>query len=691
MWKNVNFLCEIGTEEIPAGYVPVAINNIEKLFNDNLNELRITFDSIKIFATPRRFIITITNVADKQKEEKIEVKGPALERAYDSDGKMSKALQGFLRGNNLSEADLEKRETPKGTYIFGTKEAAVNKTAEIMPEIISKVVHSISFPKKMKWNTKKITFPRPIRYLLVMLNDKVVSFDVDGIEAGNLTRGHFIQSDEMFEVKKISEYPNIMKKANIVFDHEERKSIILKQLEESAKKSGGDLVYDEDLLNVVTFLVENPHVVLCEFNEKFLEVPDIVLIAEMKEHQKYFAILDKEGNLSNKFLVTSNNPYSDFIKKGNERVIAARFSDAEFFFKDDRKYKLEDKVDELKNVLFHKELGSIYDKIERMKLIAGHINNELNLDAQIVKKIDRALLLCKADLNTALVSEFTSLQGKIGKIYAGMDGEDEDVALSIDEHYLPRYHGDKVAENIISIVVSLSEKFDNLLGSFSVGNIPKGSQDPYALRRQSHAIIELLVHNKINLSIENILTKSSNQYKNANEIVDKIIPFIENRAKTYFQDAGLKYDEIDACLSIGNTDFYELLLRAKSLNEFRNDENFSQMLLSFKRMNNILSSFMKKNKDYKFSFNEEKLVVDTEKNLYSFYSTKKNQIEEYIKDNKYKELFSILIEGKSSIDKFFDDVMVMDKDISIRDNRLALISEIVTPFASLLDFSKISE
>jgi glycyl-tRNA synthetase beta chain len=689
--EKVNFLFEIGTEEIPAGYIPGAITFLEKYFTATFDEQRIACAGVKVYATPRRLVVTATDVASSQKEEMIELKGPSADRAYDADGRPSKALQGFLAGNGILEKNLEKKETPKGVYLFAHKKAESQKTELILPDIILKAITGLPFPKTMTWNVKKIAFPRPIRYLCILFNDKVVPFEIEGIVSDRKTRGHYVRSRGMLDVASIKEYAALLKKHFVILDQEERKSIIRNELKKAADSVKGVLVEDEDLLNIVTYIVEYPHAVICTFKEEFLEIPDIVLITEMKEHQKYFAVRDTKGKLTNYFLPISNNPPTEHIKKGNERVITARFNDARFFFREDRKHSLADKVDSLKSVLFHKELGTIYDKVERVRFIAAELSKHFGVAADDAKKIDRAALICKADLNTAMVFEFTSLQGQIGKIYAALDEEDQAVCDAIDDHYKPRFQNDPLPTGIVSSVLSISEKIDNLFGSFSVGNIPKGSADPYALRRQSIAIIELCIQNKLHLRLDEIFNAVCTKYKNGKELAPQILEFIQTRAKAIFADNNIRYDEVDAVLSTGSYDFYELLLRAQSVSEFRKNEKFGSMLLSFKRMNNILSAFNQKNKNYQLAFSSTLLVQDEEKKLSEFFSSKKSVIESLIKENKYAELFNILIDAKPVIDLFFDKIMVMADDVKVRDNRLALLSSITIMFSAVIDFSKIAE
>jgi glycyl-tRNA synthetase beta chain len=524
-----------------------------------------------------------------------------------------------------------------------------------------------------------------------LLDEAIVPFQLSGIESSNLTRGHYIQFNRMIEIDSIESYGRILEKNGVIIDQKKRKDLIMKGLLRAASKLNGELVEDDELLETVTFLTESPHIVACEFDRDFLKIPDIVLITEMREHQKYFAVRDRSGNLLSRFLVVSNNPSTKHVKVGNERVISARFNDARFFFNEDRKIRLFDRVESLKSVLFHKDLGTIYDKVMRMMFIAEYVSAQLKLNREITEKVNRSILLSKADLNTSMVFEFTSLQGKIGRIYALLDGEDEDVADAIDSHYKPRFQGDTLPDNLVGIVVSISEKLDNIFGSFSVGNIPKGSQDPYALRRQANAIVEIAIRNKINIDFGEILTYISEKYNNGKDLVGRIIEFISARAKTIFLESGFKYDEIDACLSVGFYDFFELFRRAESINLFRKNENFIEMLLSFKRMNNILVAFRKDYPDYRLQFNPERLKEDAEKDLFLFFESKRGTIEEYIKTNRYQDLFHLLIDGKPVVDRFFDKVMVMAEDLGSRDNRLSLLENILYPFKNLLDFSRISE
>jgi len=690
--KEANFLCEIGTEEIPAGYVPAAIDAAGRIFNDRLTGSRIGFGKIEVFATPRRFAVMISGLEERQKEEEVEVKGPSVASAYGSDGKPSRALQGFLAGNNVCQDDVFRKMTDKGEYIYARKRLEARNTAEIIPEIIRDVVNGIPFPKRMRWSSKnEITFARPIPYFLILFNGSVIPFEMDGVKSSDKTRGHFIQHDSMIGIKSVSEYRSVLAKNGVMVDQNERKSVIRKGLKEAAAKAGGRLNDDEELLDLVTYLVEDPHIVTCEFDRGYLRIPEIVLIAEMREHQKYFSVTGGDGRLTNKFLVVSNNPETPYVKAGNVRVISARFNDAGFFYDEDRKKKLADRVDQLKSVLFHKELGSIYDKVVRMTKVSDEFASLTGLNAATREKIKRAILLCKADLNTAIVFEFPSLQGRIGKIYAVSDGEDGDVADAIDEHYKPRSQNDTMPSGVVSIAVSVSEKIDNLFGSFSVGNIPKGSADPYALRRQANALVDMLIKNGINLDLRTLLERVSGNYRGGAGLVDKIHEFISARAKTIFADSGFSHDEIDACLSTERSDFLELWRLAKSVNEFRKNEKFTELLLGFKRMKNIVASFRKDNPDYALGFDPAGMEDDAERELYDFFHSKSGLIGSLISESKYIELFELIIQGKAAIDRFFDRVLVMDKRTAVRDNRLYILEYILKNFSGLLDFSKIAD
>lgn len=543
----------------------------------------------------------------------------------------------------------------------------------------------------MRWSDKTVTFPRPIRYFVILFNGTVIPFEVDGIASSNMTRGHYVQNNTMIEITGIGAYDDILKKNGVIVNQEERMEMIRKNLAEAAAKAGGKLLEDEELLKTVTYLVERPYICTCRFDRQFLTLPDIVLIAEMREHQKYFSVVDGGGRLTDAFLVVSNNPATANVRAGNERVISARFNDARFFYTEDRKVKLGDRVESLKTVLFHKELGSIYDKVVRVRAIADYIAGRLGLDAPQRERIARAVDLCKTDLMTAVVFEFPSLQGHIGKIYALEDGEAKDVADAIEDHYKPRYSGEAQPTAMTSIVLSLAEKIDNIFGSFSVGNIPKGSADPYALRRQSNAIVELLIKNEINLNLKDLLDSVAGNYGGGKDLAGKIVEFVAVRAKTIYSESGLSHDEIDACLSTGSSDFLELYRRAKSVNRFRKNDNFSQMLLSFKRMNNIVSAFRKENGAYALSFNPSLFQCDEEKELHRFFDSRAEDIDARIASSDYIGLFELLIEGKPIIDRFFDKVLVMDKDVSLRDNRLAVLEGILKHFATLMDFSRIED
>jgi glycyl-tRNA synthetase beta chain len=691
MLKDANFLCELGTEEIPAGYLPPAIDAAKKLLIDDLAEHRIDVGGVEVYATPRRIAVMASGMATAQREDTTEIKGPPVKAAYGKDGSPTKALEGFLKGNGITSDDLITRDTEKGAYLFARKKLGVKNTADLLPGIIGGLIARIPFPKRMRWGDGEVTFPRPIRYFLFLFNDRVIPFSIEGVASSKKTRGHYIQNNRMVEVPSIREYEGILKENGVIVSQSERKEAIRRGLKEAARAASGALLEDEELLDTVTHLVENPSVCICRFDRGFLKLPEIILIAEMREHQKYFSVIGGDGRLTNGFLVVSNNPPTTHVAAGNERVIAARFNDARFFYDEDRKVKLADRVESLKNVLFHKELGSIHDKVSRMHDIADFIIRRLDLDDAAGAKIQRAISLCKADLVTSVVFEFPSLQGRIGRIYALEDGEDAEVADAIEDHYKPRFSGDPLPVSMISLVVSLSEKTDNMFGSFSVGNVPKGSADPYALRRQANAIVEILIRNDINLDFKELLEAVSKNYKKGASIVEQILQFTAARAKTIFSESGFSHDEIEACLSTGSSDYLELFRRAKSVHEFRKNENFSRMLLSFKRMNNIVSAFRKEHGDRRLSFDPALLKHDEERELYDFFMSKSETIGGLISSSNYIELFELLIEAKPVIDRFFDKVLVMEKDTRLRDNRLYVLESILKNFTRLMDFSRIED
>ncbi len=691
MVGRANFLCEIGTEEVPAGYLPPAISSIKRDCERLLKEHRIAFDRVEVYATPRRIAILGEGLASRQSEDELELKGPSRKAAYDAQGNPTKALEGFLKANQLQPGDVFVKTTEKGEYVHAVKKTAVKNTAEIVPGIVEAMIKNTAFPKKMRWSDKKVLFPRPISYFCVILDNAVVPLEISGIVSSNRTRGHYVRFNRMVEVESVAQYGECLRRNGVIVDHGERKDLIRRGLLQAASSVNGELVEDDELLETVTFLTEGPSVVVCEFDKRFLNIPDVVLITEMREHQKYFAVRDAGGGLLPYFLVVSNNPPTSHVKTGNERVITARFTDAQFFFDEDRKTPLAAKVESLKSVLFHKDLGSIFNKVERMIFIADLIGDRIGLESRLREKISRALLLCKADLNTAMVFEFTSLQGKIGKIYALLDGEDREVAGAIEDHYRPRSQDDPLPDSLVSVTVSLAEKIDNIFGSYSVGNIPKGSQDPYALRRQANAIVEMCVKSGISLDMRDVLQCCARNYNRGDDHIGPILKFISARANTVFTEAGLRYDEIDACLSVEYYNYLELYRYAKSLHDFRRNEGFSEMLLSFKRMNNIVSAFRQKNPEYLLEFDAGRLEEQGEKDLFNFFDSRRTRIDEFIESSEYTALFGLLIEGKGVIDAFFDSVMVMDGDASKRDNRLALLDLILRPFKNLIDFSKISE
>ena len=680
----MNILLEIGMEEIPARFLKPALNDLEKNMKTYLKENRIGFEGIKTYGTPRRLILSISNLQEKQDDLNILNQGPAKHIAFGSNGDLTKAGMGFAKSQGIEATDLEIIETPKGEYIAAKKFVEGKETKALLPEALKGLVEGLTFSKSMKWSDKKIKFARPIQWILALADNSVVEFEVEGYKSGTTSRGHRFFGEKEFVVTDIEDYFTKIRANNVIVDIEERKNMIVEMINKNCSAAGEKVVIENELLDEVTNLVEYPYPIVGTFNSEFLEVPQDVLIISMQVHQRYFPILDSDGNLLPKFVVVRNGiDGSENVRIGNEKVLSARLSDARFFYQEDLKKPLSENVEKLKHVVFQKDLGTIHQKLERSKKIAEKLVDILGFEGN-KSDILRTIELSKADLVSNMIGEkeFTKLQGFMGAEYALRSGENEKVAKGIEEHYYPRYQGDRLPQNIEGVITGICDRIDTLVGCFGIGLIPSGSKDPFALRRSALGIVNIIFNSKLDLSIDELVNISINALeldgvlkKDKEKVKSDVMEFMSQRIINVFLDKGYRRDFIMAVLDVKNENLLEVEKKLSTLNEVSSNENFNELVSLLKRVGNI-------SKDYKGTINisEDLLKEEAEKYLYNFYMEFMSISEEILGKNDYLTYLKTILSGKEIIDGFFDSVMVMDKDEDIKNNRLSLLTSLNTIF-----------
>jgi len=687
MVKKNDLLIEIGLEELPHEFVLNGVNNLSNSIVESLKRERIDWLDIKSFSTPRRIALLIKDVNILQSDCNEEKRGPSLEKAFTGDKKPTKALLGFLRSNNVKIEDTVVRSTGNGRYVFLIREVKGKKTIAILPEILKKSVSSLNFPKSMKWEESSFMFARPIRWILFLFGSDVIQLKIADVESSNYTFGHRAYSQGKIFLKTPSDYEEKLLNAFVIPDREARKNRLINQIKAIVKRKGLKVPDGAvQLYDTNTDLTELPAAVLCRFDKHYLELPQEVLTSEMIEHQKYFPLVWRtDGKLSNYFIAVSNIKDNTKTRYGYENVLKARLDDGEFFYNEDKKKDFSKYLNNLEGILFHKGLGSMFDKVNRIKKISLMISDLLLLKKDVRKNIEETVNLCKNDLATLMVQEFPNLQGIMGYYHAIGEGYSENVALGIKEHYYPRYANDQLPLTIEGAVVGIADRLDTIVSIFSIGLKPKGSKDPFGLRRAVLAIIRVIIGLRLNLSIKELIDSISSLYSFQNDrvMIKEMEDFFKNRIKTIFGDMGFSYDEIDASLSNVLIDIYEAYRRVAALHEIRGERGFNDLLVSFKRMSNIV----KDEKDYVFS--EDLLKEDDEIVLYQYFSNTRGKIVDNIKNKQYKEVYRILSTFKPYVDNFFDNVLVMEENLSLRRNRIRLLKDINGIFSGVIDFSRI--
>ncbi len=684
---NNYLLLEIGVEELPSRFGQTTLDQIENNLSKLLKEERINFDNIEKYATPRRLTFVIKNLADKATDLEEEVKGPAKKIAVDADGNFTKPALGFMKSKGLDTENVYFKQLGNAEYLFGTIKQEGKHTSEVLKTIVPEAIKNVTFPKAMRWGGKNMRFARPIRWMVALLNNEVLDIDLEGIKSSNITRGHRFLGEKEFEVNSVEEYFEKLDKNFVVLDQHKRKEMIREQAVEVAKSLGGEVELDEDLLEEITFLVEYPTAFYGEFDEEYVKLPKEVVTTPMKEHQRYFPVL-KDGKLLPNFIAVRNGDSNriDLVKAGNEKVLRARLADALFFYHEDTKKPLESFVDKLQTVVFQAKLGTVYDKTLRIEKLSQVILNELNMTESKENTL-RAAKLCKADLVTNMVFEFTELQGIMGRDYAQVSGENEEVCQGIFEHYLPRFAGDILPETNTGIALSIADKLDSIAGFFAIGIKPSGSQDPYALRRQALGILSILLDRKLSVNLNNLINAALDNYSNLEfnkeEVASQIVEFFVERVKNLFKDLGIRYDVIDAVLNNNLDDISDIHTRALELNRWLQKDELVEMLTAFNRVATLAE---KATTDI---VKEDLLKEDAEIKLYNGFKEIKSNVESLLLDKKYNEALDAFATLRPLVDNLFDNVMVMDKDEAIKENRLGLLKQIYSTMLTICDLSKI--
>ncbi len=684
-----DFLIEIGTEEIPARFVRLLLDGMKNGFVRELKANRIDFRSIRTMGTPRRLSLVIEGLSPSQQAGSEVIFGPPRSVAFDENGKPTKAAEGFARSQGVSIDELQVMTKGKGEYIAVVKEEEGRATSEVLPEIIKRVLLTLHQPKSMRWGNRDLRFVRPLHWIVALYGDRVVRLQIDGISSGDRSRGHRFLSPEEISLDNPGAYISRLREHKVIVEIEERKGMISSSIRDLSDEAGGKVIEDPELLETVTFLVEHPDPVLCEFSEEYLELPRELLTTVMKDHQKYFAIEREDGRLLNRFIVISNTSPDNraAVREGAERVIRARFEDARFYYHDDLKKSLEERLPELKRVTFHDRLGSLHDKMERVRRVAVHLAERFSADRE---KAERAALLSKSDLLTGVVYEFPELQGLMGKYYALHDGEDPEVAEAIREQYLPAHAEDDLPQTPTGALLSLADRVDNIISFFSIGMTPTGSEDPFGLRRDAVAIIRILADKEYDLGIAGLFDISlpevlGDGYDKALRV--EILDFFRNRLEPLLLSKGIAHDIYRAVES--RTVFLPLSRLMKivdALVAFKASPGYNRTITGLKRVYNILRGKSPQGEPDPglFSMQEERAFHDAVVGI-------SGRFVSAVDSDEYNTAFSLLSELTDPIDRFFEGVLVMDEDERIRENRLRLLYSVVRLIDPVLDISKLQE
>lgn len=687
-----NYLLEIGTEEIPAKFMPGVLVQLQELCSKKMKEHRLHYKKIETMGTPRRITLLVSDLAEKEEDLKEAVKGPSKRAAFAPDGKPTKAAEGFARSQGVSLDQLVLKETGGGEYVFALREVKGRLTRDILPGLALQLITGLSFPKPMRWSDKEMRFVRPIRWLVSLLDAEVVPFELEGLQAGRISRGHRFLGSDSIEIKCPQAYIEQLKNEFVMVKPAERKEECWRQIRLCAEAVGGAVEPDEELLDEITHLLEWPTALVGSFHEEYLSLPEEVIITPMKEHQRYFPVRGREGKLLNYFVTVrdGNDDFLDTVRAGNEKVLRARLADARFFWTEDQKRKLEEYLPRLEKIVFQESLGTVAQKAERIKRNVLALARILHLPASVTANAQRAAQLAKADLVTNMVYEFPELQGIMGQYYALLSGEPQSVAQAVREHYQPRFAGDEIPRSLEGALVSIADKLDTIAGCFAIGIEPTGSQDPYALRRQSMGVCHIIIGHRLELNLSDLIQTALGNYEGilsrevlGEETREKIMEFFVAREKNILTEAGHRYDVVEAVLGIKEDSLLTTLARAEALSAMKGDAGFQDMLTSFTRAYNLTKKVLPQQVTVSY-FDDP-----AEDELYRFLQEAEAKLEKMQDRRDYTGIVKLLSPLAGPLDRFFNAVMVMAEDDKVRNNRLALLQKVVNMTRSIGDLSKI--
>src|SRR5574341_690383 len=682
-------LFEIGTEEIRSGYIPPALEDLEAAAGRLLRQQRLSFGSIRTLATPRRLTLFVDGLVERQADARREVVGPPKAVGFDADGNPTRAAEGFARAQGIPVSRLEVRALDRGEYLVAVHEEKGARTPEVLAVILPRLLIALSFPKFMRWGEGTFRFVRPIRWLLAIYDGKVVPFAVDGLRADTKTYGHRFLSPRGVRVRSFQEYLDALNEKHVIVSSDVRRALVRKLVTEAAATVKGQPILDSDLLEAVTNLVEFPIAVCGSFKPEYLELPREVIITPMQKHQRYFPVVDAAGMLLPHFVTVSimRAKDMDLIRQGNERVLRARLNDAEFFYKEDRKHPLPERIPQLRQIIFQEKLGTVYEKVQRLRDLVGLI--ALRADSACRTVALRAAELCKADLVTSMVKEFPTLQGIMGGDYARLSGEPREVCQAIVEHYLPRFAGDKLPESNGGAVVGLADRLDSIVGCFGVGLVPTGSEDPYALRRAALGVVQTILHRGLRAPLAELVAAARAGFgplltQDAEKTQREVLDFLRSRTQAVLVERGLPADVVDAALSAGSDDVGDAARRAEALSVMRREMDFGELSAAFRR---VVGSIPK---GFERGVEVGRLVEGAERALHAQTMELKAEVDRLVAARDYLGALQRIAGLKPVVDMFFEEILVIGPDEGLTQNRFALLKAVWDLFARIADFTKIT-
>ncbi len=683
-------LFEIGTEEIPAGYIQPALNFLESTAKKKLQALDLQFNGMRTYGTPRRLTLTIDGLQGKQEDRRQEHIGPAKKAGFDAAGKPTPAALGFARSRGLAPEDLQVVETPKGEYLMAVEEVQGRQTSALLPGLLESLIREMVFPKSMRWADNTMTFGRPIQWLLALYGGNKLDLTIEDISSGTTTLGHRFMAPEPFEISSCQHYVEALGEKYVIVDLEKRRQLVVSEVKKAVKdrvgEQGGEPVLHEGLVDTVTNLVEMPCGICGSFDEKFLQLPEEALVTSMREHQKYFPVAGKDGKLLPLFVAVNNTPIEDrnLAVSGHERVLRARLEDGLFFFNEDRKRKLADRLQDLKGIIFQNKLGTMQEKSARNAGIAAMLAKKVA--PELKDDVVRVAQLAKADLLTEMVGEFPSLQGVMGREYSLHDGEKAEVAVAIQEHYMPLRSGGDIPGSLQGALVGIADRVDTLVGCFAIGEKPTGNKDAFGLRRQAIGLINIIHGMSISLSLREVLETAAKGYDGVvevtEEVIDEILDFIRLRFENEQVALGLPQEVVEAATAVGFYNLTDCMARITALNDIHSQESFTVLAGSFKRIRNIIKGNVATDVD------QELLSESAETELFSILAKVRDKALPLIWDRSYDAALHEMLEMKEPVDRFFDEVMVMAEDLTVRQNRLNLLTALGELVLQVGDISK---